>query len=742
MNATERRTGYVQGPKEFVAARHVFRKSLAQARKAAGVKRPAQEQQGCRGLRGPREVRGLVGGSLSLQCQYERGYETLNKYWCRGDTWILCHILIQTESNRHITQGRLTIQDNVAALTFIVTMEELTQGDSGKYWCGIENPLLDPGDPVSVIVLSAGSWGFRDPEEVRGVVGGSLSLQCQYERGYDINRKYWCRGEEWSSCHILAETESEAKDRISITENFTAHTFTVTMDQLTKADSGKYWCGIEGLRWNYGDPVIVTALPEGSWGLTGQREVKGLAGGSLTLQCQYESVYAIKRKYWCRGEAWSSCDVLVDTESKKKRCRISIRDDPAALMFTVTMKQLTEADSGKYWCGIERPLWDSGVPAMVTVLPEDSWDLIKRRVVRVSAGGSLSLQCQYKRGYEANSKYWCKGEKWNSCKLLIKAEPEMKGRIIIRDDATTLTFTVTMEQLTEADSGKYWCGVDGRFWDSSPTFIVTVLPAGSWGLSGPREVRGPVGRSLSLQCQYQKGNDTGSKYWCKGENWSSCDVLAEAESETKGRVAVRDNVTALSFTVTMEQLTQADSGRYWCGTEGLRWNYGDPVIVTVLPASSSLMLAEKQMKTGAECTDAMTGSEEEGPAVFTPHSTSPGESNAHFQGSSPSMITLYILMPAIFLLLMVLLTVILIKTWRRNRAMKEDKSRGTENVIFSIPVTPKATEDVHYSTVNFPVNPHLESPQAETPQKSLTRWLTPIKVESPRPYSLTIRNRE
>ncbi|XP_029427790.1 CMRF35-like molecule 8 [Rhinatrema bivittatum] len=216
------------------------------------------------GLRGLREVRGLVGGSLSLQCQYENDYETHNKYWCRGDVRISCRILIQTESNRHMTQGKLTIRDNVAALTFTVTMEELTQGDSGKYWCGIDDSLLDPGAPVAVTVLPAGSWGLRDPEEVRGVVGGSLSLQCRYERGYDINRKYWCRGEEWSSCHILAETESGAKDRISITENVIAHTFTVTMEQLTQADSGKYWCGTEGLRWNYGDPVIVTVLPGSS----------------------------------------------------------------------------------------------------------------------------------------------------------------------------------------------------------------------------------------------------------------------------------------------------------------------------------------------------------------------------------------------------------------------------------------------------------------------------------------------
>ncbi|XP_029437915.1 polymeric immunoglobulin receptor-like isoform X2 [Rhinatrema bivittatum] len=429
------------------------------------------------GLRGPREVRGLVGGSLSLQCQYENDYETHNKYWCQGDTWILCHILIQTESNRHITQGRISIRDNVAALTFTVTMEELTQGDSGKYWCGIDDSLFDPGDPVAVTVLPAGSWGLKGPGEVRGLDEGSLSLECQYERGYDINRKYWCRGDEWSSCDILAETESEAKDIISITENFTAHTFTVTMEQLTEADSGKYWCGIEGLRWNYGDPVTVTVLP-GSWGLHGPREVRGLVGGSLSLQCQYENDYETHNKYWCQGDIRVSCRILIQTESNR---------------------HMTQ------------------------------------------------------------------------------------GRISIRDNVTALTFTVTVEQLTEADSGKYWCGIDDSLLDPGAPVVMTVLPAGSWGPRSPREVKGLVGGSLSLQCQYERGYDINRKYWCRGEEWSSCHFLAETESEAKDRISIMENITAHTFTVTMEQLTQADSGKYWCGTEGLRWNYGDPVIVTVLP---------------------------------------------------------------------------------------------------------------------------------------------------------------
>ncbi|ELK37078.1 CMRF35-like molecule 1 [Myotis davidii] len=52
-----------------------------------------------------------------------------------------------------------------------------------------------------------------------------------------------------------------------------------------------------------------------------------------------------------------------------KKNRVSIRDHPRSLMFTVIMKELRREDTDTYWCGIERTGSDHGVPVKVTIDP-------------------------------------------------------------------------------------------------------------------------------------------------------------------------------------------------------------------------------------------------------------------------------------------------------------------------------------------------------------------------------------
>uniref|UniRef100_A0A674JPV8 Ig-like domain-containing protein n=1 Tax=Terrapene triunguis TaxID=2587831 RepID=A0A674JPV8_9SAUR len=103
--------------------------------------------------------------------------------------------------------------------------------------------------------------GLTGPGEVGRPLGESVSVQCQYHERYQGNRKYWCRGTVWRSCHTAVKTTG-SEGRVSITDNHTTRTFTVTMENLTLEDAGIYWCGIN-IKGG-GDPyflVNVTVLP-------------------------------------------------------------------------------------------------------------------------------------------------------------------------------------------------------------------------------------------------------------------------------------------------------------------------------------------------------------------------------------------------------------------------------------------------------------------------------------------------
>uniref|UniRef100_A0A8C8RWE3 Immunoglobulin domain-containing protein n=1 Tax=Pelusios castaneus TaxID=367368 RepID=A0A8C8RWE3_9SAUR len=109
---------------------------------------------GCWALMGPYEARGPLGGELTVRCWYARGYETYIKYWCRGTIQTSCHVVVQTsDSEAIVKQGRVSIRDIRTIYMFMVTMKNLTGGDSGIYWCGIERLGSDLMFSVKVSVL-------------------------------------------------------------------------------------------------------------------------------------------------------------------------------------------------------------------------------------------------------------------------------------------------------------------------------------------------------------------------------------------------------------------------------------------------------------------------------------------------------------------------------------------------------------------------------------------------------------
>ncbi|XP_028377270.2 CMRF35-like molecule 6 [Phyllostomus discolor] len=115
----------------------------------------------------------------------------------------------------------------------------------------------------------------------------------------------------------------------------------------------------------------------GCLALSGPHTVSGTAGGSLSVQCWYEEQFRGNKKYWCEDPCLRLLKKkIVETtgsEREVRRGRVSIRDHPANLTFTVTLENLTEADGGTYWCGIDvslnRRFLDPTFKVVVSVSP-------------------------------------------------------------------------------------------------------------------------------------------------------------------------------------------------------------------------------------------------------------------------------------------------------------------------------------------------------------------------------------
>ncbi|XP_053424391.1 CMRF35-like molecule 9 isoform X3 [Nycticebus coucang] len=103
----------------------------------------------------------------------------------------------------------------------------------------------------------------------------------------------------------------------------------------------------------------------GQKALQGPKEIRGFEGGTVTLQCTYSEELKGRRKYWCRevGILFYRCSstIYAGKGQETTQGRVSIRDSPQELVFTVTLRDLTLQDAGKYWCGVEKVGRDEAV---------------------------------------------------------------------------------------------------------------------------------------------------------------------------------------------------------------------------------------------------------------------------------------------------------------------------------------------------------------------------------------------
>ncbi|XP_027006182.2 CMRF35-like molecule 1 [Tachysurus fulvidraco] len=174
--------------------------------------------------------------TVTIPCGYDRAYIHHKKYWCSGSlSFQSCSI--QAYANN--TKGKVTVTDNPAESFFTVTLDHLQTKDTRWYWCGVE---IDRGSDVSealqITVKSDPDLSVNETR-VRGVKGGSVTVQCLYSAAYQNTQKQWCRFKD-GQCYTM-RTETSQNSAVYISDDG-RRSFSVRMSGLKKSDAGFYWC--------------------------------------------------------------------------------------------------------------------------------------------------------------------------------------------------------------------------------------------------------------------------------------------------------------------------------------------------------------------------------------------------------------------------------------------------------------------------------------------------------------------
>ncbi|XP_069066145.1 CMRF35-like molecule 5 [Pleurodeles waltl] len=227
--------------------------------------------------------------------------------------------------------------------------------------------------------------------------------------------------------------------------------------------------------------------------------------------------------------------------------------------------------------------------------------------------------------------------------------------------------------------------------------VLIFSTARGQALTGPREVTGTRGGSVSVECSYEAEYRDSPKYWCRGPGWSCEKVVETSMSEQevrKDRVTIRDAPRAGTFTVVMEGLRPEDAGIYRCGID--------------TPASLDLLLTVSVVVlTASSILPPTTISEKTAFSLPIPEPSA--SSNVPSFSSTETLVTgmsdwiLHYLLPAgAFLLIILLLAAVLLIRSQRNKKKAFDRTSSLNNGTSQPPDRVTAeSQGVNYSHIQF-----------------------------------------
>uniref|UniRef100_A0A673FTC3 Ig-like domain-containing protein n=1 Tax=Sinocyclocheilus rhinocerous TaxID=307959 RepID=A0A673FTC3_9TELE len=205
-------------------------------------------------------------------------------------------------------------------------------------------------------------------------------------------------------------------------------------------------------------------------GVVNSISVTGYSGGGVSITCKYYSEFRENAKYFCKGQP-VTCSELIKNKNKNKWVdsgRFSLFDDTRAAVFTVTIRDLSEEDSGTYQCGVDIYFY---LDIKKAACCEKSISL------SAAAGGSVNIICKYPQSHSADVKFVCRRSESDLCAEETSVKKSRRwsseGQMQLYDDREQQLLTGTISHVTQQHSTEYWCGVQSD--QGHKSFITRVL---------------------------------------------------------------------------------------------------------------------------------------------------------------------------------------------------------------------------------------------------------------------------
>uniref|UniRef100_A0A8C4T214 Fc receptor-like protein 5 n=1 Tax=Erpetoichthys calabaricus TaxID=27687 RepID=A0A8C4T214_ERPCA len=388
------------------------------------------------------------------------------------------------------------------------TLQRVLRQYSGDYWCAAvrgDHPYyFEFSNPVTLTIQDKLKATLKMKRPVH--IGDTLTLKCSIEGSFTDWAYKWYKLNWAGGSDLLSGTTGD----------------TYTVQSVTQSDTGVYWCaGDRNVLPYFSEPSNAVTLNfqeklKVTLKLRTQKELI-YEEDNVTLECRIEGGLPGWRYRWFRSwaNAWKEItDITGDT---------------------YMVKFVSSSDSGEYWCWAVRddpPDYSDVSNAVTLKAPDELKATVKMRNERkpVYIGDNVTLECNIDGGLNSTKYKWEKEIRWTDLR-------RVSGN------------TVTVQNVTQSDSGAYWCYGSSPVSYLSDVLLLTVQAKQKVTL----KIKNPkvplsIGDKVILECS-SEGDLSGWTY--RWYHWSQEGVWNELKSITED-------------TYTVQSVAQSDFGKYWC----------------------------------------------------------------------------------------------------------------------------------------------------------------------------------
>ncbi|XP_050767474.1 polymeric immunoglobulin receptor [Gymnogyps californianus] len=424
---------------------------------------------------GPRQVYGLLNGSVTVKCFYPpTGVNRHDrKYWCRQSATGCMTVVSTSGYTAPGYQGRASITDYPKAESFEINISELTMADAGTYQCGVGINGRGLSHKVS-LDISEGPHVPEGAELFYVKLHSTWTATCNFGEPYASARKFLCRMEK-TGCHNIIDSYGNVDKyhtgRILLSNEESPGSFSVVITEMGWEDSGLYLCGVG----SYGEDGETKELDVHVYEETnvpqGKPTITGVKGSSATFECRYELLKKSSLKYWCKWRQ-NGCSRIIDSSgyvSSLYEGRVAMYDSPGNETISIILNQLKDTDEGYYWCMTDEEKEQQSSTELKIIDGEPG--LKGKKQVEVEVGSQVDLTCSYPCKYYSYQKYWCK---WSStsCTPMLASDQRQPGPGV-SCDTDNKTVILSFDSVAKTDQGWYWCGVkhNGLFGETMAVYL-------------------------------------------------------------------------------------------------------------------------------------------------------------------------------------------------------------------------------------------------------------------------------